>query len=57
MTLTVNIITKNIIVSNYIIWIIKAIIILIVFNGTYILIYKNNSDFKYIVKKMLKHEK
>lgn len=56
-TLISYIITKNIIVSNYIIWIIKAIIILIVFNGTYILIYKNNSDFKYIVKKMVKHEK
>lgn len=56
-TLISYIVTKNIVATNYILWLIKAIIITIIFNGLYIVIYSNNSDFKYIIGKWISSEK
>lgn len=54
---TIYFITNFMVVTNYFEWFSKAILITIIFNLIYVVIYYKNNKFKYIVKKLFDFKK
>ena len=53
-TIIIYLITKPLIVNNLLLFILKVLIITITYNITYLIIFKNNNNFKSVLNKLLK---
>ena len=53
-TIIIHLLTKPLIVNNLLLFILKVLIITITYNITYLLIFKNNNNFKSVLNKLLK---